>query len=71
MPAIAVEKRIDKKEAYRRRIRAAGDEQVLFQLPVETVRFLDELKQHRGLPNRSQALLLIINQTRSNTQTMH
>jgi hypothetical protein len=55
-------------QAYRRRIRAAGSEEVLFQLPRETVAMLDEIKQSRGLRNRSQALLQLIEQGRQAAQ---
>ena len=45
---------------YRERLRAAGDEEVLFQLPRETIALLDELKERQGLRNRSLALLQLI-----------
>ena len=54
-------------QAYRQRIRAAGSEEVLFQLPRETVAMLDEIKQSRGLRNRSQALLHLIERGRQAT----
>ena len=44
----------------RERIRAAGMEEVLFELPVETREFIDELKERHQLPNRSLALLRLI-----------
>jgi len=44
----------------RQRIRAAGLEQVLFELPAETRALIDELKERHGLRNRSQALLQLI-----------
>lgn len=50
--------------AYRRRIAAAGEQEVLFRLPNETVAFIDELKQRYGLRNRGQALLQLIEQGR-------
>ena len=40
---------------YRERLRAAGGEEVLFQLPRETIALLDDLKQRQGLRSRSQA----------------
>jgi hypothetical protein len=43
---------------------------VLFQLPRETVAFLDELKQRHGLRNRSQALLHVIEQGRRVAQQL-
>ncbi|MCA7121304.1 MAG: ribbon-helix-helix protein, CopG family [Acidibrevibacterium sp.] len=45
---------------YRERLRAAGGEEVLFQLPRETIALLDELKERQGLRNRSLALLQLI-----------
>ena len=53
---------------YRERLRAAGGEEVLFQLPRETIALLDELKQCHGLRNRSQALLRLIEQGRATAQ---
>ena len=50
----------EKARLYRQRRRDAGVEEVLFQLPRETVAMLDELKQRQGLRNRSQALLQLI-----------
>jgi hypothetical protein len=41
-----------KVRAYRRRISAAGDREVLLRLPKETVAFLDNLKHRQGLRNR-------------------
>jgi hypothetical protein len=46
--------------AYRRRIAAAGEQEVLFKLPNETVALLDELKKRHGLRNRGQVLLQLI-----------
>jgi hypothetical protein len=54
--------------AFRQRLRAAGDEEVLFQLPRETVAFLDAIKKRQGLRNRSQALLQLIEQGRATAQ---
>jgi hypothetical protein len=48
--------------AYRQRLRAAGSEEVLLQLPHATVAMLDEIKERQGLRNRSQALLQLIEQ---------
>jgi Ribbon-helix-helix protein, copG family len=56
--------------AYRQRIRAAGDKGVLVRLPDEVVALLDELKERRGLRNRSQALLQLIEQGRAVAQNM-
>ena len=52
----------DKNVRYRQRLRAAGGEEVLFQLPRETVAMLDAIKERQGLRNRSQALLQLIEQ---------
>ena len=53
---------------YRDRIRAAGGEEVLVQLPRETVALLDDLKKRQGLRSRSQALLQLIERGREATQ---
>ncbi len=45
---------------YRRRLREAGEREVLFQLPDETVLLIDEVKKRMGLRSRSQALLQLI-----------
>jgi hypothetical protein len=44
----------------RQRIRAAGMEEVLIEMPVETREFIDEIKVRQQLPSRSQALLRLI-----------
>ncbi len=56
--------------AYRQRLRAAGGEEVLFHLPHEIVVLLDEIKERRGLRNRSQALLQLIEQRKSDAQQL-
>lgn len=56
--------------AYRRRIAAKGEQEVLFRLPNEAVAFIDEMKQRHGLRNRGQALLQLIEQGREATQQM-
>jgi hypothetical protein len=53
---------------YRERLRAAGGEEVLFQLPRDTIALLDDLKQRQGLRSRSQALLQLIEQGRATAQ---
>jgi len=53
---------------YRERLRASGGEEVLFQLPRETIDLLDELKERQGLRNRSLALLQLIERGREATQ---
>jgi hypothetical protein len=57
-----------KVRAYRRRISAVGDREVLLRLPKETVAFLDNLKHRQGLRNRGQALLQLIDQVRKAAQ---
>ena len=53
---------------YRQRLRAAGNCEVLFQLPGETLAFIDDLKKRQGLPSRSLALLQLIERGREATQ---
>ena len=53
---------------YRERLRAAGGAEVLFELPRETIAFIDDLKKRQGLPNRSQALLQLIERGMQATQ---
>jgi hypothetical protein len=59
---------IDKHRAYRRRLVANGSHQLIVALPRETVALLDELKERRGLRNRSQVLLQLIEQGRDLAQ---
>jgi hypothetical protein len=54
--------------AYRRRIAAAGEQEVLFRLPSATVALIDDLKQRQGLRNRGQALLQLIERGREVAQ---
>jgi hypothetical protein len=54
--------------AYRRRIAAAGEQEVLLRLSNETVRFIDELKETLGLPNRGQVVEQFIGQRREAAQ---
>jgi hypothetical protein len=58
----------DKHRAYRRRLAANGNHQMIVALPRETVALLDELKERHGLRNRSQVLLQLIEQGRGHTQ---
>jgi hypothetical protein len=51
--------------AYRRRIAAAGEQEVLLRLPNTTVALIDGLKQRHGLRNRGQALLQLIERGRA------
>jgi len=59
---------VDKNRTYRARLRAKGGEEVLFQLPRETVAMLDDLKQRQGLRSRSQALLQLIEEKGASAQ---
>ena len=58
----------EKNRLYRARLRAAGGEEVLLQLPRETVDLLDELKERHGLRSRSQALLQLIDEKGASAQ---
>jgi urease accessory protein UreE len=58
----------DRTVRYRQRLRAAGGEEVLFQLPREIVSLLDDLKERQKLRNRSQALLQLIERGRAAAQ---
>jgi hypothetical protein len=58
----------EKTRLYRQRLRAAGGEEVLVNLPRATLALIDELKQRRGLRSRSQALLQLIEQGRAAAQ---
>jgi hypothetical protein len=60
----------ERTQAYRQRLRAAGDEEVLLKLPKQTVALLDELKECHGLRNRSQALLQLIDGKGDTAQQM-
>jgi hypothetical protein len=58
----------DKDRAYRRRLAAQGQHQLVVALPRETVALIDELKERHGLRNRSQVLMQLIEQGREVTQ---
>jgi hypothetical protein len=58
----------DKDRAYRRRLALQGQHQLVVALPRETVALIDELKERRGLRNRSQVLMQLIEQRREATQ---
>ena len=60
----------DKVARYRERMRAAGADQVLFELPRETIAMLDDMKKNLGLRSRSQVRLQLIERGRSATQQM-
>jgi Ribbon-helix-helix protein, copG family len=59
---------IDKDRAYRRRLAAQGQHQLVVALPRETVALIDELKERHGLRNRSQVLMQLLEQRRKVTQ---
>jgi hypothetical protein len=54
--------------AYRRRIAAAGEQEVLFKLSNETVAVIDDLKKRLGLRNRGQVLEQLIERGREFAQ---
>jgi hypothetical protein len=58
----------DKDRAYRRRLVAQGQHQLVVALPHETVALIDELKERHGLRNRSQVLIQLIQQGRDSAQ---
>jgi metal-responsive CopG/Arc/MetJ family transcriptional regulator len=49
-----------RQNAYRTRLRAAGYEEVLVQLPTEWIERLDAMKERREVRNRSQAVLQLM-----------
>jgi hypothetical protein len=59
---------LDKHRAYRRRLVAQGNHQLVIALPRELVALLDEIKQRQGLRNRSQAVQQLIEQGRAAAQ---
>jgi len=68
MKAFATTPQAEDMRAYRRRLAAQGQHQIVAALPRETIAFLDEFKQRQGLRNRSQALLQLIEQGRQTDQ---
>jgi hypothetical protein len=50
----------DKNSRYRQRLRQAGEREVLFQLPGETLAIIDDIKKRQKLRSRSLALLQLI-----------
>jgi UDP-N-acetylmuramyl tripeptide synthase len=46
----------ERQRARRRRIIAAGEQEVLFKLSNETVALIDEIKERQGLRNRGEVL---------------
>ena len=68
MKGLATTPAAEDMRAYRRRLAAKGQREFIAALPCETVAYLDELKQRRGLRSRSQALLQLIEQGRQTAQ---
>lgn len=58
----------DKDRAYRRRLAAKGQHQVIIALPREIVSLLDEFRERQGLRNRSQAVVQLIERGRNAAQ---
>ena len=58
----------EKDRAYRRRLAASGNHQLIVALPRETVALLDQIKERQGLRNRSQAVLQLIERGRDTAQ---
>ncbi len=50
----------DKNARYRRRVREAGDREVLVHIPETMLAAIDELKKRQRLRSRSRALLQLI-----------
>ncbi len=67
MPATVAQSPAEKSRLYRERLKAAGGEEVLLQLPREVVSLLDELKERHGLRSRSQAVIQLIERGREAT----
>ena len=59
-----------RQRAYRRRMAAAGEQEVLFRLSNETVALIDEIKERQGLRNRGQVLEQLIEKGRATAQQM-
>jgi len=70
LPMPTPSRSIEHTRAYRQRLRAAGSEEVLLQLPRATVAMLDAIKERHGLRNRSQAFLQLIEQKGAAAQQM-
>jgi hypothetical protein len=70
MPRNAPLSSAEKARLYRQRCREAGLEEVLFQLPPRMVAVIDALKERHGLPNRSQALVQLIEEKGATAQQM-
>jgi hypothetical protein len=57
-----------RQRAYRRRLAAVGEQEVLFRLFNETVALIDQIKERQGLRNRGQVLEQLIEIGRTATQ---
>jgi hypothetical protein len=57
-----------KQRAYRLRLAATGEQEVLFRLKNQTLAIIDEIKRHQGLRNRGQVLEQLIQLRRTATQ---
>ena len=60
----------EKNVRYRQRLRDAGMEEILLQLPSATVAMLDEIKERQSLRSRGQAFLQLIDERRALAQQM-
>ena len=58
----------DKNARYRQRLRQAGEREVLFQLPGETLAIIDDIKKRQNLRSRSLALLQLIERGKTEAQ---
>jgi hypothetical protein len=58
----------EKTARYRKRLREAGGQEVLFQLPDATVALIDDIKKRQRLRSRSLALLQLIERGMEATQ---
>ena len=54
--------------AYRRRLAAAGEQEVLFRLSNETIARIDEIKERQRLRNRGQVLEQLFEKGRATAQ---
>jgi hypothetical protein len=68
MRQFATTPKAEEMRAYRRRLAAQGQHQIIAALPLETIVFLDQFKQRQGLRNRSEALFRLIQQGRKTAQ---
>lgn len=68
MKGFATTPKAEEMRAYRRRLAAEGQREIIAALPRETVAFIDEFKQRQGLRNRSEALLQLIEKRRAAAQ---